>query len=68
MNTKEAEYVISKQSCDNDEVFEYWRENGKREINDLLWKYLPDNTTIKEADDIAVKIFEMIDGWWDIKG
>lgn len=66
MNTRELEYV-SEDGAKNEEVFEYWRENGKREINDLLWKYLPDNTTIKEADDIAVKIFEMIDGWWEHK-
>lgn len=66
MNTKEFEY-ISESNVQNDETFEYWRENGKQEINELLWKFLPNNTTLKEADDIALKIFEMIDGWWEFK-
>jgi len=37
----------------------------KREINLLLWCFLPRQTTIGKAEDIACTIFEIIDKEWE---
>lgn len=34
----------------------------KHDINTLVWKHLPGSTTLKEADSIAVRIFDIIAG------
>ena len=35
-------------------------EHVKMEINNLIWMYMPDNTTLKEADEISCKILHLI--------
>ena len=32
----------------------------KAEINDLVWKHLPAETTLGEADKVAVQIYDLI--------
>lgn len=38
----------------------YKQEELKKAINNLLWMYLPDNITLKEADELACQILESI--------
>ena len=52
---------------DKSETYEAWLAEGKIEINNLVWRFLPGNTSLDDADMIAVKIYEMIDGWWEFK-
>ena len=51
----------------SDKVYETWMAEGKIEINNLVWKFLPGNTTLDDADMISTKIYDMIDGWWEFK-
>jgi hypothetical protein len=37
----------------------------KNEINNLLWMYLPDSTTIGRAEQIAVQVYGVIENEWD---
>ena len=34
--------------------------NLKTEINNLIWMYAPDNLTLKEAEERAIKVFDII--------
>ena len=43
----------------------YFYKQGKVDINTLLWTWLPPNTTLGRADNLAEKIFAMIDREWD---
>lgn len=36
-------------------------ENLKPEINQFLFKWLPDNTTLIEMDKLGIKIFDLIE-------
>ena len=34
----------------------------KTDINNLLWQWMPDYTTLAEAEAIAVKVYDLITG------
>jgi len=40
---------------------ELWERYGKEEINALVWKWLPDTTTLREAEKVAAEIHALID-------
>lgn len=40
----------------------------KVRINDLLWDVLPDDTTLRQADDLALQIFYAIVRAWHKTG
>lgn len=54
VNTKEKYY----------ETYEEWTKNGKIDINELLFRYLPGNTTMDEMGAIANSIYDSIEGFW----
>ena len=37
-----------------------WEEQGKTEINALVWKWAPNSITLKEADQLACTIYDLI--------
>lgn len=39
-------------------------ENIKELINNLLWAILPGNTTLREADDIALDLWHKVINLW----
>jgi len=41
-----------------------WDENGKSEINSLLWALLPGSVTLDTADRIAMEIHDLIEDQW----
>ena len=32
----------------------------KLEVNELVWRYLPGETTLSEAEEVAVRIFNLL--------
>jgi hypothetical protein len=51
-----------------EEGYKCFLDNGKEEINSLLWTYLPSNTTLKEADNLSMHVYEKICEFWDKYG
>jgi len=58
--TKELAREIQDQSEDTSESQETHMDGLKPAINNLLHMYLPDDITIKEAENIAMVMCEMI--------
>lgn len=45
---------------EDDEPFPDCLAELKRDINELVWKYMPGKTTLDEADAVARRIFDLI--------
>lgn len=68
MKTLEEEFEEAIESNDRQEkAREYFLDSGKPEINNLVWQFLPGNTTLDEAEQIAAKIYYMIEEEWNKK-
>lgn len=57
--------AVQDEEPEHKEAYQYWLENGKVDINKLLWTLLPGNVTLDEADKLAVEIYYMINERWD---
>jgi hypothetical protein len=38
-----------------------WDAHGKLEINALVWKWLPDTCSLRQADEVAGQIHDLIE-------
>lgn len=56
----QAEPVKEQAAPEDDKSQEDFEKNGKEAINLLLWRFLPPNITLGRADEIACKIFDLI--------
>lgn len=66
MNSDDKQSIHEeKDNLDFDSEFETFLEEGKVEINNLLWKYLPGDTTLREAEEIAIGIYHTISRKWN---
>jgi hypothetical protein len=50
---------------DLEDGYENWLKEGKREVNDFLWTFLPPTTTLGEADSFACELYMKILDLWD---
>ena len=50
---------------DTKDARDYFLENGKPEINELVWRLASCNTTLREAEKIACEIYTLIDNTYD---
>ena len=39
-------------------------ETGKEEINLLLWKHLPGSVSLGDAEELACRIYDLIEDQW----
>ena len=39
-------------------------ENCKQAVNELLWRFLPGSTTMKEAEALSCEIYDIISNEW----
>ena len=56
----EAECLVGR----DDTAHQNWLDNGKEEINKLLYQFLPGNTTLDEMESVATNIYDIIDNLW----
>lgn len=63
-----TELVTIMEPVPNDVVHASFLEDGKRSINQLLFDYLPGNTTLDEVNQIACDIYAKIDAVWTRQG
>ena len=47
-----------------DPARELWKEEGKTQINMFLWRWLPANVTIGDAERLACELHKKIDSIW----
>ena len=60
-----SEKVIHEVKEDYKTLEENTRNFAKRDINELLFQYLPPTTTIDELDKLAGNILDIISQQWD---
>lgn len=61
MNPKNHEITVTEEhTLDTEQM----PENAKELINNLLWAILPGNTTLREADDIALDLWQKVINLW----
>ena len=57
--------VDTEQLSDTDKSKEYFLDNGKLEINNLIWHLAPDHMTLGESDKLANYIYEVLGKKWE---
>jgi len=50
---------------DREGAYQAFLDDGKVAINELLWKFLPEETTLGEADRMATEIYCKISECWE---
>lgn len=60
MNPKNEIEGAEEQTVDTEQM----PENTKELINNLLWMILPGHTTLREADDIALDLWQKVVNLW----
>lgn len=58
MNENKVECVLSEKEVEEDMVCS--DEGLKEAINNVLWSYLPGRLTLCQAEDVACRIYEII--------
>lgn len=58
------ETQIKRYNQDSDDNWEQIREPLKQEINNLLWQFLPKQTTLESAERIAIRWYDVIEAMY----
>ena len=66
MNTKYTDLLDMNDDIEQKEGFQDFLDNAKPAINELVWRFLPGDTTLNEADRLAMDIYLIINNKWNM--